>query len=268
ERKLSSEYYWYLETLPGNRRTHLYIYNSDGIVEELNENLQTIRQLRVAPPITNLLFDADLNNDLQHEYLFADQKGYTIVSSDFTNFTHIEGVPRTLDDIVSIRKHGEKPPELVIYNGKKLYRIRYFANPLYPFRYVIFLLATLVIYALLTGIFSILRSLLLYDRFWQFLFLYSNHGIALLDHKGRIKNLNAMLEHQLQMRHHIQDRERFDKAFAERLEILSILNKFFENPRPLQEDLTFSTETGSFKGNIRVYPLVSHGAFPSDILSK
>jgi len=261
-RKLNPAYRWYLSTEPSGDYSKIYLMNSNGDVLIVDDQLRTIPLKSVNHPITNFKLQVDLDQDLEDEYVFADVGGYSIVTPGFRTVTHVEIGPRKGYDIVTVRKNGLYPPQLAIFNDGTTYLVDYQANPYYHSRHLIFPTLWLLIFGILWSGSVLLRSFLLYNRFWKFLFQYSNHGIALMDYKGRITSLNAMLEHHLGMRHHIQNKERYEQAFAERPEVLSILKRFFENPQPIEEDLSFTTETGSFKGNIRVYPLVGPWRIP------
>jgi len=261
-RELDPAYRWFISTEPAKDRSKIYLTNSQGDILTLDKTLKTVSQKSVNFTIAQFELQADLDHDQEIEYIFADAGGYSIVTNDFRTVTHIEIGPRTLYDIVTVRKNGRRPPQLSIFNNGTTYLVDYQVNPYYHLRHIFFPALWLLLYGIFWSGSVLLRTLLLYNRFWKFLFQYSNHGIALMDYKGRITSLNAMLEHHLGMRHHIQNKERYENAFAERPEVLTILNHFFKNPQPIEEDLSFTTETGSFKGNIRVYPLVGPWRIP------
>ncbi len=101
-----------------------------------------------------------------------------------------------------------------------------------------------------------MRKFFFYDRFWQVLFRHSSHGIALLNGKGHVVNVNGILDQQLGMRHRIEAGERFQEAFSEHPEILSIIRRFFEKGISIDEEITFATENGVFRGKIRMTPLL------------
>jgi signal transduction histidine kinase len=260
--KLKPVYHWYLSTEPSGDYSKIYLMNNKGDILTLDEKLHTIYQKSVKIPVIDFKLTVDLNQDLVNEYIFGDAGGYSIVTQDFRTVTHAGIGARGMYDIVTVRKNGSLPPQLAVFTNGKTYLVDYQDNPYYPLRYLFFIAFWILIFGILWSSLLLLRMLLLYNCFWKFLFQYSSHGIALMDYKGRITNLNAMLEHHLGMRHHIQNKERYEVAFAERPEILSILNRFFKNPQPIEESLSFSTTTGSFKGIIHVYPLVGPWRIP------
>ncbi len=256
EKKLSSKIKWRLFVFPLEERNHLFLYRPDGRVSELDPNFKTIRNTKLPTTNEGFILEDDLDGDLKPEYVFDDAEGLTIWSSNFKNFVHVPIVRTRNFETFSVRKNGKLPPDLAFCSTKGLYFLQYRKNPLYPLRFLLLLALALFFYSIYELIALILRKFFFYDRFWQILFRHSSQGIALLNSKGHVVNVNGILDQQLGMKHHVEVGEPFEKAFSERPEIVSIIQRFFENAVPIDEEITFSTEKGMFRGRMRVTPLL------------
>ena len=256
EKKLSSKLQWRLLVFPLEEPNHLFLYRSDGKVSELDRYFKTIRNTKLPTTNKGFILEADLNGDLKPEYVFDDEKGLTIWGSNFENFVQVPIVRTHPFETFSVRKNGKLPPDLVFNSTNGLFFLQYRKNPLYPLRFLLLLALALFFYAIYELITLILLKFLFYDRFWQILFRHSSQGIALLNSKGHVVNVNGILDQQLGMKHHVEVGEPFEKAFSERPEIVSVIQRFFENTASIDEEIMFATESGVFRGKIRLTPLI------------
>ncbi len=125
-------------TLNSEKRDKLYIYNN-SIIEQLDENLKTIKKFNFNHDLPIQTIDAD--NDNEEELLFWAEKQQKIVITR-ADFSHpvVFDTPNNGGGFIStIKLNGKKEQHLSIQIGGNWFLFGYTPNPLYYLKYLTYL---------------------------------------------------------------------------------------------------------------------------------
>ncbi len=147
KRKLTKEYAKYYQILkPKIKNSELiWLVNSkSNKVEQLDFNLNTVKQLKSSAPFTILDIDKDGNDEIL--YWNKSLKKIAIARSDF--FHPVEYlIPENIGynyENRTIRLNGKNVPQLAYQRGNRAYLLNYTKNPWYLLKYPFFFVVYLV----------------------------------------------------------------------------------------------------------------------------
>ncbi len=262
EKKLAPGKYWWIISLPFKSRDHVYLTDQQELLVELNDRLETIRTFDIKGPLGTFRGEMDLDGDLQPEYLFVNDGNIWIFEKGFKYQTGFHFQLEGLFPQYQIRKRGKLPPELVFQNSTTLLFFHYYPNPLYVFRYLLVFGLFVAIFALLNQAVIFSRKILFRERFQETILQGERNGMCLLNHRGEVEHINAVLERMLMMHHHVVSGESFRETFAERPELVEFVQQLIERNTPLQKELRFTREDDPFEGLIKGIPLLGYFKLP------
>ncbi|MCK4667422.1 histidine kinase, partial [Candidatus Dependentiae bacterium] len=127
-----------------NEKEELFIINNNGKIYSINNKLELSLYKDLKSSILANIFQIDLNNDTEKEFIFVgnNRKNITITQGDFDYPVLINVPPDNIYSSffnISLKKNGDNDPELFIQNGANCYLISYYENPLFYFKYLFYL---------------------------------------------------------------------------------------------------------------------------------
>ncbi|MCD4773815.1 MAG: histidine kinase [Bacteroidales bacterium] len=122
----------------------LFIINNNGKTYSINNNLKLFLFKDIKYPIFSKSFQFNLNKDKEKELIFVgDNRKNIIITQGNFDYPVLINIPPDNNYSrffnVSLKKNGNKDPELFIQNGANCYLISYYENPLFYFKYLIYL---------------------------------------------------------------------------------------------------------------------------------
>lgn len=140
--------YSYLVSINQTKRDNLFLIHGNGLVEQLDSNLSTIRTEYIEGIINGEPVIMDIDNDSIKEFIFTgkDKQKLILTRNDFSH-PAILNIPNDMKgcDYYTILK-GDKSPDIFIQCLDYSYVFRYFKNPYYNIRYLIYILFFIGIY--------------------------------------------------------------------------------------------------------------------------
>lgn len=165
------------------KNTFYFVKNKSGNVEEINERLEICARHKLpemdnGQPITIL----DINSDGKLEYLFMgeNRKSFIIVQNNLADVITIPVYGASSYPVISkVLREGQKPEFYAQFEGAGSF-FSYYKNPIYSFRYLLYI-------ALYLGILSVVLIISKIARYREKLKLQTEREIASLQMKA-IKN--------------------------------------------------------------------------------
>lgn len=135
---------------PGKNETHFYIYHrANGVITHFNNEL--IPENSFAVVANSLIYPFDIENDGVKEWLSieTDQKTVTIFDENFESPVRFK-VPSTSNERLypRLKEIAVNQNELYFTEGNNYYVYEYIKNPLYYFKYLLYLLTFMIILGL------------------------------------------------------------------------------------------------------------------------
>ncbi|MCK4663591.1 MAG: histidine kinase [Bacteroidales bacterium] len=118
----------------------LFLMYSNGRVQQINNKLQTVKNKFIEGIYFGHPFTIDADNDGENEFLFwgKDKQNLIITRSNFSNPVKIK-MPNNSLESYSIILRGNEKPQIFFQCDNYRYLFEYFKNPLYYFKYLIYI---------------------------------------------------------------------------------------------------------------------------------
>ncbi len=123
-------------------RDKLYLIQGNGIIEEIDSNLTVIKKDIIEGIVDGKPFAiADFDNDGENEFLFwgNNKQKLLLTRNDFSNPVVLD-IPNNMKGVdYSIVLKGKENPDIFIQCDEYSYLFKYYKNPLYYFKYIIYI---------------------------------------------------------------------------------------------------------------------------------
>jgi len=145
---------WYDASLIRNtnlNNNNLYVIKRNGNILEFDYELNIISEINIPPIISTIPQVKDLDNDGTNEYIFWDKfnENLIITSSDFDNEVFINFNKDELFRNMSVILKRNEDPELYISGNKYSYFYKYYQNPWYYLKYLVYIIIYFGIYSII-----------------------------------------------------------------------------------------------------------------------
>ncbi len=229
-----------------NNREQLYLISSEsGEILKPNFNLEIVESIKLDFPLTSVLYQEDLDGDLEKELIAQTQSGfYLIISSDLKNCYKIP-IKVELTDILNFYQKGNLGSELIIQKENHYYRYQFIKNPFYKWRVLLFSLAMIITYLVLTSLFLAWQKLSVKVSVHRNLFQFTSTGLCIINHRFQITYLNGNFEHHLFLSKHINSKVNFHEALEERPAVINFIKNLIEKRTFQEKETSIRTDQGS-----------------------
>jgi hypothetical protein len=123
-----------------NKSETLFIIRQNGIIDEIDINLNIINKHKIIPMVSARPFKIDIDADKQNELIFLskDHKNLIITRSDFTDpvLVDIHENKGLINSSLIYNKNED--PKLYIVCDNYSYTLKYYKNPLYYLKYLVY----------------------------------------------------------------------------------------------------------------------------------
>ncbi len=250
-----------------NNHEQLYLVSSEsGEILRPNFNLDIVKTIHLEFPVSSVLHQADLDGDLRKEIIATTQSGfYLIISPDFEHCYKLP-LKYEITDIRNFKSKGNFGSELIIQKENHIYRFQYVANPLYFWRFIIFSLAVVIVYLILTGLFLTWQKLSANINVHRNLFQFTSAGLCIINHRFQINYLNGNFEHHLFLSKHIESKKNFYQALEEQPTVIDFITSLIKKRTFQEKEIVVRTDQGSKLILLRGYVLPGLFKIPAGFL--
>ncbi len=144
---------WYSARLinKGNDYNKIFVFKENGSIEEIDENLNFIKEKEVMEIQQNKPINIDLDLDHEDELVFhnRDQEKLTILRNDFSDPMVVDVSGNNSLHYCDVILKGNEKPQLFLRFDNYSYYDEYYHNPLYKFQYLIYGLIYLGVFVVL-----------------------------------------------------------------------------------------------------------------------
>ena len=256
--KLDKTTDWNIINLNYNDSSFICLYgvkNNNSKILLFDKNLYKIKDIDIGYPLGDLVLKADLDNDLNNEFVFYEGSYLTILSSDLTDPVKINLPENAGPALFTVKRNGYNRPELAVSFKNKIFTYNYFYNPLFALRYFIFAMIFGFVYSIQFGTYRFYKIKNLHDAFNKLNYYNLTHGVILLSNSKRIISLNSRVQNILQTRKLIRKGYNINIISFERPEIYSYISTSISLDVPTSKRFNIKNENFNFDGIIKCEPI-------------
>ncbi len=229
-----------------NNHEQLFLVDQNqGTILKPNFNLDIVQTISLEFPVQSIAGQNDLDGDLQNELIIiSQQQNYCIVSHNF-NHSYLLPVKARESDLVQFLQKGNQGSALIIQQANTIYRFNYAVNPLFTWRYPLFIFITALFYFLLSGLFLLWQKILAVLLVHKNLFQFTQNGLCIINHRAKIDYLNGNFEHHLHLSRHIEKCAYFFESLEERPEVVEFVRKLIVFKTFQEKEIIIRTDQGA-----------------------
>lgn len=238
---------------PGNN-DNLMLFNKDKVYR-VNSNFELEEVAGAGFEFNAALSPVKISADSTTQFLASHKGKFVILDGDLQSISVIEVQEDPGRGYVISRINRDSTHLLGIELKTSLHFYEYVKNPLFVFRYLIFMALILLSFGFVTISYRIAERILLHYSFSKLLFRNSQRGILVLDSQGRIIRLNEAFQGILGKSGSLIKGEHFEEYFKDVPEIKGIINRMRTNQQPAQLEFSKLRSPDYLKLQVIGYPL-------------